>query len=387
MKDLQHIHSSASSEWPSDEEVMSLFEELLHSAGESGKAPAVDVDKKCGASEVDPLQKRLRTDLNASRVGVASMEQGASVSANSVDSASVASSENDAGLCSSGVTPSPARISPATNNGSPGLCPTGTSDELERAPTTKHKAWCERLVAWRRSNGWKMPVRNSTEHEEAALALWVAKTKIRCSQSLGSEPSTRQLTADEEVDFDHATGPSEKAMLLVSASGEAAMPDIMRIWHGQILPGAQVFVKAVWEEFVTSTAAGEKFFECSNAKNMFRELDAGDLLLLVQTRSQQRVAAVAEVAHPAVSREKSRAVLYDRLPRRLHGSLNAYLDRADAFDYVQFKKVYDLTDCNLKLQDVLAHGGFCMDPRKNLGMGVLKVVETTDSNSLEQSCE
>ena len=91
----------------------------------------------------------------------------------------------------------------------------------------------------------------------------------------------------------------------------------MRIWQGQRLPGAQVFVKAVWEEFVTSTAAGEKFFECSNAKNMFRELGAGDLLLLVQTRSQQRVAAVAEVAHPAVSRERNRAVLYDRLPHRL----------------------------------------------------------------------
>ena len=76
-------------------------------------------------------------------------------------------------------------------------------------------------------------------------------------------------------------------------------------------------------------------------------------------------------------------MLYDRLPHRLHSSLNAYLDRADAFDYVQFKKVYDLTDCNVKLRDILAHGGFCMDPRKNLGMGVLKVVETTD-NSIDE---
>jgi hypothetical protein len=201
-----------------------------------------------------------------------------------------------------------------------------------------------------------------------------------------ASPSRAKLSADQQDELQKALAPFEKQAMVAastddaSASGEAAMPDIMRIWHGQRLPGAQVFVKAVWEEFVTATAAGEKFFESSNAKNMFRELDAGDLLLLVQTRSQQRVAAVAEVAHPAVSRERNRAVLYDRLPRRLHGSLNAYLDRADAFDYVQFRKVYDLRDCNLKLQHVLAHGGFCMDTRKNLGMGVLKVVETTDSS-------
>ena len=91
-------------------------------------------------------------------------------------------------------------------------------------------------------------------------------------------------------------------------------------------------------------------------------MDAGDLLLLVQTKSQQRVVAVGEVAHPALSREVNRAMLYDRLPRHLHDSLNTYLDGADAFDYVQFNKIYDLRDCNLKAKDLLEYGGFSMDP-------------------------
>ena len=218
------------------------------------------------------------------------------------------------------------------------------------------------------------------------MANWLEKARCPINNCIGSGPSKAKLSAAEQDELQKALAPFEKQAMVAasvddaSVSGEAATPDIMRIWQGQRLPGAQVFVKAVWEEFVTSTAAGEKFFECSNAKNMFKELGAGDLLLLVQTRSQQRVVAVAEVAHPAVSRERNRAVLHDRLPHRLHGSLNAYLDRADAFDYVLFKKVYDLTDCNVKLRDILAHGGFCMDPRKNLGMGVLKVVETTDSS-------
>jgi hypothetical protein len=159
------------------------------------------------------------------------------------------------------------------------------------------------------------------------------------------------------------------------------MPDIVRFWqHGVRLLGCHVFLKSVRQEFVTATADGDKYFECSTAKNIFKKMDAGDLLLLVQTRSQQRVVAVGEVAHPALSREVNRAMLYDRLPHRLHDSLNMYLDGADAFDYVQFNKVYDLRDFNLKAKDLLEYGGFSMDPRMNFGMGVLEALETTESS-------
>jgi len=161
------------------------------------------------------------------------------------------------------------------------------------------------------------------------------------------------------------------------------VPDIVRFWKSSKpfrLPGGRVFVKAVREEFVTATADGEKFFECSKKSQIFKKLNAGDLLLLMQTQSQQRVVAVGEVAHPAVSRESKRAVLYDRLPCRLHDPLDAYLDTADAFDYVQFNKVYDLRTCQQNVKEVLSHGNFAMDPRKNFGMGIIDAVEMTVSN-------
>ena len=42
--------------------------------------------------------------------------------------------------------------------------------------------------------------------------------------------------------------------------------------------------------------------------------------------------------------------------------------------YAQFNKVYDMRDRDWKLQEVLAEGEYSMDPRKNLGMGVLEVI-------------
>jgi hypothetical protein len=138
-------------------------------------------------------------------------------------------------------------------------------------------------------------------------------------------------------------------------------------------------MKAVREEFATATAVGEKFFECSRANKMFTKMHAGNLLLLVQTRSQQRVVAVGEVSS-TMSREDNRPVLYHGMPHRLRASLNTYLKGIAAFDYVQFSKVYDLRDLNFKMQDVLGYGDFSMDMRKNFGMGVLDAVATSGSS-------
>jgi len=265
---------------------------------------------------------------------------------------------------------------------------------------TKHTNWCDRLVSWRHSNGGQLPSRNSADPEEASLANWIAKTRLRCTRTLQSTtrpsaPSQEQLTVAELHNFEEAMGKGSERNRASDDIGPnpyvpkcnfeqpPAMPDIVRFWKSSNpirLPGCHVFVKAVQEEFVTATADGEKYFECSTARNIFKKMDAGDLLLLVQTRSQQRVVAVGEVAHPAISREENREVLYDRLPRRLHDALNTYLDGATAFDYVQFNKIYDLRHSNLKVKDVLGYGGFCMDPRKNFGMGVLDVVETIGSS-------
>lgn len=143
---------------------------------------------------------------------------------------------------------------------------------------------------------------------------------------------------------------------------------------------ARVFIKAVHEEFVTATANGLKFFECSIKFNMFKELGPGDLLLLVQTRSQYRVVAVGEVAYPAVTRQCDRSVLHYCLPSSLRTSLDTYLDRGSSFDYVQFSHVYDLRRHYMNVVDVLAQGSFAEDPKKNLGMGVLATLSTATSS-------
>lgn len=145
-------------------------------------------------------------------------------------------------------------------------------------------------------------------------------------------------------------------------------------------PERRVFMKSVQEQFVQATADGEKFFECSKGKYMFKKLQPGDLLILVQAKSQQRAVAVAQVGPFGSSCLNNRAFLYDRLPRGLHDSLDSYLDSVVAFDYVEFDQVYDLRDANLTAKDVLAYGGFFMDPRKNFGMGLLEVLESSESS-------
>ena len=271
------------------------------------------------------------------------------------------------------------------------------------AMATKHTAWCHRLEARRRSNGGQLPSRNSADTEEASLANWVRKTRLRSSGPMTSEsrpraPNQQQLTAAEFHEFERAVGDliasssarertsdevvrsPEKSRLTLEQ--RPVMPDIVRFWQSSnriILPGFHVFLKFVRKEFVTATADGEKYFECSTAKNIFENLDAGDLLLLVQTKSHQRVVAVGEVAHPAISREVNRAMLYGPSPHHLHDSLISYVDGAAAFDYLQFNRIYDLRDCNLKAVDLLESGGFCMDPRQTFGMGVLQALETAES--------
>ena len=145
-------------------------------------------------------------------------------------------------------------------------------------------------------------------------------------------------------------------------------------------PEPRVFLKSVEEQFVAATADGKKFFECSKGKHMFKKLLPGDLLVLVQTKSRQRAVAVGQVGHSGSSCENNRALLYERLPHGLHDSLDSYLKGAVTFSYVEFDMVYDLRDASMTAKDLLAHGSLGMDPRKNFGMGMLEVVESSGSS-------
>ena len=55
--------------------------------------------------------------------------------------------------------------------------PSGNLDSL-----STHRAWCERLVAWRRVNDWHLPERNSNDVEEVKLAKWLSFAKSRCQR-------------------------------------------------------------------------------------------------------------------------------------------------------------------------------------------------------------
>jgi hypothetical protein len=145
-------------------------------------------------------------------------------------------------------------------------------------------------------------------------------------------------------------------------------------------PEPRVFVKSVQEQFVTATADGKKFFECSKRKHMFNQLLPGDLLVLVQTKSRQRAVAVGQVGHYESSCENNRALLYERLPHGLHDSLDSYLKGAVTFAHVEFDQVYDLRDASITAKDLLAHGSLCMDPRKNFAMGMFEVLQSSGSS-------
>jgi hypothetical protein len=68
--------------------------------------------------------------------------------------------------------------------------------------------WCHRLTSWRNSNDGQLPGRNSADPEEASVANWIGKTKLRCrgplTTSRPATPSQQQLTAAELHQFAQA---------------------------------------------------------------------------------------------------------------------------------------------------------------------------------------
>ena len=58
-------------------------------------------------------------------------------------------------------------------------------------------------------------------------------------------------------------------------------------------------------------------------------------------KGRDKVNAVCEVASPAIVKETNRDVLKSKLQESRHAALDAYLDGAESFDYVEFKHVFD----------------------------------------------
>ena len=58
-------------------------------------------------------------------------------------------------------------------------------------------------------------------------------------------------------------------------------------------------------------------------------------------KGQDKISVVCEVASTATLKETNRDVLKSKLQESRHEALDAYLDGAESFDYVEFKHVFD----------------------------------------------
>ena len=105
-----------------------------------------------------------------------------------------------------------------------------------------------------------------------------------------------------------------------------------------------VFLKYIEPIWADEVAAGQKMFECvaNNMKwqNQFKQLSSGDIFIVVM-KGRDKVSAVCEVASPAIVKETNRELLKSKLQESRHAALDAYLDGAESFDYVEFKLVFD----------------------------------------------
>ncbi len=85
-------------------------------------------------------------------------------------------------------------------------------------------------------------------------------------------------------------------------------------------------------------------FECvantTRWQNQFKQLASGDLIIIVM-KGRDKVSAVCGVASAATVKETKRDLLKSKLQDSRHEALDAYLDDAESFDYVEFKHVFD----------------------------------------------
>ena len=105
-----------------------------------------------------------------------------------------------------------------------------------------------------------------------------------------------------------------------------------------------LFLKILEPIWAIEVADGQKMFECVANKtrwqNQFKQLASGDLIIIV-VKSRDKVSAVCEVASPATVKETNLDVLKNKLQEPRHKAIDAYLDGAESFDYVEFKLVFD----------------------------------------------
>ena len=129
----------------------------------------------------------------------------------------------------------------------------------------------------------------------------------------------------------------------------------------------RVVLKVIEPLWATDVADGNKFFECVANKtrwgNRFKDVDTGDLFIVV-VKGTLQVAAVAKVAAaPQVQAEA--ALLWRKVLPERRAALDAYLAKAESIDFLEFDKVFDARGANITARVLLGRIGLACGAKFN----------------------
>ena len=233
-----------------------------------------------------------------------------------------------------------------------------------------------------------------SSHDQATTAAIPAAPGLRllAAGSDGSQPMNlaQQLTLrglniqypfSESVPQPGQTDPCDGAQLAGKAGHtkcvtQAAVSDCLVV--------ARV-VKTPWCDDV---AAGLKFFECvGNQKtrriNPFNSLKAGDLCVVVRSKDNKKVTAVAEVQGPQRLEQTDRSLLLQHLQPGRHDEIQNFLGDAPSFNVVFFSKVYDCSHLNLTLPSLVRQIPGLQEPGQLAGAPALNTSEDSQQRRKE----
>ena len=149
-----------------------------------------------------------------------------------------------------------------------------------------------------------------------------------------------------------------------------------------------VVVRVVKTPWCDDMAAGLKFFECvGNQKgrrvNPFNSLKAGDLCVVVRSKDNKKVTAVAEVQGPQRLEQTDRNLLLQHLQPGRHDEIQNFLGDAPSFNVVFFSKVYDCSHLNLTLPLLVRKIPGLQEPGQLAGSPALNRSEDTQQRRKE----
>jgi hypothetical protein len=220
------------------------------------------------------------------------------------------------------------------------------SKDYAEAEISRRSLHCSRC-----EGGHKLQRLSNLKDAELSTSVVAAKKARVATAVAGSggpysaAPSNR---VDEVESSSSGVAPSAAAKQLPSHAGRVlntGSNDVAQLTATCQEPrSTMVFMKILEPIWANEVADGQKMFECVANKtkwqNQFKQLASGDLIVVVM-KGRAKVNAVCEVASPAKVKETNRDVLKSKLQESRHEALDAYLDGAESFDYVEFKHVFD----------------------------------------------